>query len=40
MHKYIFYSSDGQVFDINGKEVDNCQIIGWAYGSDAKDAFF
>ena len=38
MNEYIFYTTEGFAQDPNGKDVENCQLIGMAFGSDCKDA--
>ena len=35
----MFYTSDGFTQDNNGKEIENCQILGWANGIDAMGAY-
>lgn len=37
--KYLFYTSDGFTQDINGKEIENCQLLGTACGEDITKAY-
>ena len=36
---FIFYTTDGLTEDNNFEETNNCQILGWQEGEDAKEAF-
>lgn len=38
MSTFIFYTMDGQTEAPNGKQVENCQLLGEACGEDASDA--
>ena len=39
MNKYIFFTTEGTTYPpIEGKEVDNCQLLGRAYGQTAEEA--
>lgn len=39
MNEYIFYTCEGYTYPpIEGKEVDNCQLLGRAHGKNVKDA--
>lgn len=38
MKKFLFYTSDGFTQDIDGKDVENCQILGWGEGVDLESA--
>lgn len=39
MKHYIFYTSDGDTYDNSGKEIENCQVVGWEKGKNPKEAF-
>ena len=39
MKKYIFFTCDGSTMDPDGNDTENCQILGWAEGSDEQEAF-
>lgn len=39
MKTYIFYTTDGFTEDGHGREVENCQVLDWAKGDDANEAF-
>ncbi len=32
MGKYIFYTMEGETIAPNGEDVNNLQVLGWAYG--------
>lgn len=36
---YIFYTTEGFTQDLNKNDIENCQVLGWANGSNEKDAF-
>lgn len=39
MNKYIFFTTEGTTYPpIEGKEVDNCQLLGRAYGQTPEEA--
>lgn len=38
MSTYIFYTHEGYTEGPNGKEVENCQLLGEAEGETAKEA--
>ena len=39
MKNYIFYTTDGLTEDNRNQDVENCQILGWQKGNNAKKAF-
>lgn len=39
MKKYIFYTANGFTQDLNGSEIENCQILGWSDGINPDNAF-
>ena len=39
MKKYLFYTTSGFTQDENLKEIDNCQILGFAVGLDEISAY-
>lgn len=39
MKKYIFYTKEGFTEDANLKQTENCQILDWQNGRNAKEAF-
>lgn len=38
MNIYIFYTIEGYTEGPNGESVENCQLLGEAYGENAEDA--
>ena len=38
MAEYIFYTAEGFTQDPNGKDVENCQLLGRAYGENINQA--
>lgn len=38
MKKFMFYTTDGFTQDADGKDIENCQILGWGNGNDEKSA--
>ena len=39
MNNYIFFTTEGTTYPpIEGKEVDNCQLLGRAYGQTSEEA--
>lgn len=38
MKKFMFYTADGYTQDINGKDIENCQILGWGNGVNLNEA--
>ena len=38
MAEYIFYTTEGFTQDQDGEEVENCQLIGRAFGNDENEA--
>ena len=38
MGEYIFYTTEGFTLDPKGVEVDNCQVLGCAFGADEHEA--
>lgn len=38
MAEFIFYTTEGLTQDPEGEDVDNCQVIGRAFGNDMDDA--
>ena len=38
MAEYIFYTAEGYTQDPNGKDVENCQLLGRAYGDNTNQA--
>lgn len=38
MAEYIFYTTEGFTQDPEGEEVENCQLIGRAFGNDENEA--
>lgn len=39
MNEYIFYTTEGTTYPpIEGKEIDNCQLLGRAYGQTSAEA--
>lgn len=38
MKKFMFYTNDGFTQDIDGKDIENCQILGWGEGVDINTA--
>ena len=38
MAEYIFYTTEGFTQDPDGEEVENCQLIGSAFGNDENEA--
>jgi hypothetical protein len=39
MKNYIFYTNEGYTQDDNKRDIENCQIIGWAKGDTPTEAF-
>lgn len=39
MKKYIFYTTDGYTQDSQLNETENCQVLGFSVGEDAKKAY-
>lgn len=39
MKTFIFYSPDGTTIDMEGNNVENYQVLGWAEAKTAKKAF-
>lgn len=37
--KYIFYTTDGFTQDLNNKDIENCQILGFANGKNVSEAY-
>lgn len=38
MNEYIFYTYQGTTYDPQGKEVENCQLMGIVHGTNSTDA--
>lgn len=38
MKNFMFYTNDGFTQDIDGKDIENCQILGWGRGLDLDTA--
>mgnify|MGYP003299810727 CR=1 FL=1 len=38
MAEYIFYTTEGYTQAPDGEDVENCQLMGRAFGTDSKDA--
>lgn len=38
MGEYIFYTTEGFTLDPKGVEMDNCQVLGCAFGADEHEA--
>ena len=39
MNEYIFYTTEGFTYPpIEGKDVENCQVLGQAFGNNVQDA--
>jgi hypothetical protein len=38
MKKFLFYTNDGFTQDANGKEIENCQLLGWGEGVSLAEA--
>ena len=38
MTKYIFYTTEGFTQSPDGEDIDNCQLLGCAYGQDKQEA--
>ncbi len=38
MAEYIFYTDEGYTQDTNGNEIENCQVIGSAFGENKEEA--
>mgnify|MGYP006924773943 CR=1 FL=1 len=38
MSEYIFYTTEGFTQDPNGNDVENCQVLGRAFGKNENDA--
>ena len=38
MKEYIFYTAEGYTQDPNGDDVENCQLMGGAWGDDSHEA--
>lgn len=38
MTEYIFYTTEGFTQAPDGEDIENCQLLGRAYGKDRKDA--
>ena len=38
MTDFIFYTTEGFTQDANGDDIENCQVIGRAFGDDMDDA--
>ncbi|MBQ0081693.1 MAG: hypothetical protein KBT41_00200 [bacterium] len=38
MEEFIFYTTEGFTYDPEGNDVENCQLLGIAYGEDKADA--
>ena len=38
MTKYIFYTTEGFTQSPDGEDIDNCQLLGCAYGQDKHDS--
>ncbi len=39
MKKFMFYTSDGFTQDNQGKDIENCQILGWGKGKILNEAY-
>ena len=39
MKKYLFYTTDGFTQDIDGKEIENCQLLGTSCGENITIAY-
>lgn len=37
--KYIFYTTDGFTQDLNNKDIENCQLLGFAKGKNVSEAY-
>lgn len=37
--KYVFYTTDGFTQDLNNKDIENCQILGFAKGNSVSEAY-
>ena len=37
--KYIFYTTDGFTQDLKNKDIENCQILGFAKGKNVSEAY-
>ena len=38
MEKYIFYTTEGFTQAPDGEDIENCQLLGCAYGQDKQEA--
>lgn len=38
MNEYIFYTTEGFTQDPNGNDIENCQVLGCAFGNNPKEA--
>lgn len=38
MKKYIFYTTEGFTQAPDGEDIENCQLLGCAYGQDKQEA--
>ena len=38
MEKYIFYTTEGLTQAPDGEDIENCQLLGCAYGQDKQEA--
>ena len=38
MKKYIFYTTEGFTQAPDGEDIENCQVLGCAYGQDKQEA--
>ena len=39
MKKFMFYTRDGFTQDNQGKDIENCQILGWGKGTNLNEAY-
>ncbi len=38
MNEYIIYTTEGFTQDPNGNDIENCQVLGRAYGNNLEEA--
>lgn len=38
MNEYIFYTTEGFTQDPNGNDIENCQVLGRAFGNNKDEA--